>query len=165
MKSVLQKFDGWEKRLASHGDFAFTHRTPPRQPLVCSNGEVKWNLSEIEVPTVEHYHREDAIEIQDIRELGMGWARFVDDRRAFLPAWQDMELASPFPDEPVSQINADILLEPGPSFFACGCCRFGTGSSFVSEDLLLPCHLAQWKLFRIGMTHMLRARKRDLSFE
>ena len=44
-----------------------------------------------EVPTVEQCVREDAIETQDIRELGLGWAWFVNDLRAFLPAWQDME--------------------------------------------------------------------------
>ena len=40
-------------------------------------GEVKWNLQEIEVPTVEQSVREAALEIQDIRELGLGplgWA-------------------------------------------------------------------------------------------
>ena len=58
-------------------------------------GEVKWNLREIEVPTVEQSVREDALEIHDISELGLGWACFVSDLRAFLPAWQDMELASP----------------------------------------------------------------------
>ena len=61
---------------------------------------------------MEQCLREDAIEIQDIRELGLGWAWFVNDLRAFLPAWQDMELASPFPEEPVSQIDADVPLEP-----------------------------------------------------
>ena len=30
-------------------------------------GEVKWNLQEIEVPTVETSVREDALEVQDIR--------------------------------------------------------------------------------------------------
>ena len=54
---------------------------------VCQNGEVKWNLSEIEAPMVEFLVREDAVEVQDIRELGMGWAWFVNDMRAFLPAW------------------------------------------------------------------------------
>ena len=34
---------------------------------------------------------EHAIEMQDVRELGLGWAWFVNDLRAFLPAWQDME--------------------------------------------------------------------------
>ena len=58
-------------------------------------GEVKWNLQETEVPTVEQSVREDALEVQDIRELGLGWAWFVNDLRAFLPSWQDMELASP----------------------------------------------------------------------
>ena len=61
---------------------------------------------------MEQCVREDAIAIQDIRELGLGWAWFVNDLRAFLPAWQDMELASPFPEEPVSQIDAVVPLEP-----------------------------------------------------
>ena len=54
----------------------------------------------------------DALEVQDIRELGLGWARFVNDLRAFLPSWQDMELASPSTAEPVTQIEADIPIEP-----------------------------------------------------
>ena len=78
----------------------------------CSTGEVKWNLTEIEVPTVEHCIREDTIEVQDIRELGMGWAWIMNDLRAFLPAWQDMELASPLPADPISQIDDDVPLEP-----------------------------------------------------
>ena len=69
-------------------------------------------LHEIEVPTVEQSVREDALEIQDIRELGLGWAWFVNDLCAFLRAWQDMELASPCPDEPVTQIDADVPIEP-----------------------------------------------------
>ena len=79
-----------------------------------STGEVKWNLSEVEVPTNGHLVLEDAIEIHDIRDLGMGWAWFVNDLRALLPAWQDMELVHPFPDEPVSLIDADVPLEPNP---------------------------------------------------
>ena len=75
-------------------------------------GEVKWNLQEIEVPTVEQSVREDALEVQDIRELGLGWAWFVNDLRAFLPAWQDMELASPSNEEPLTQIAADVPIEP-----------------------------------------------------
>ena len=46
-------------------------------------GEVKWNLEEIEMPTVEQSVREDALEVQDIREFGLGWAWFVND----LSAW------------------------------------------------------------------------------
>ena len=68
-------------------------------------------MNEIEVPTVEQCVREDAIETQDIRELGLGWAWFVHDLRAFLPAWQDMKLASPYPEEPVTQIDADVPFE------------------------------------------------------
>ena len=70
--------------------------------------EVKWNLQEIEVPTVEQSVPEDA----HIRELGLGWAWFVNDLRAFLPAWQDMELATPSSEEPVTQIEADVPIAP-----------------------------------------------------
>ena len=64
---------------------------------VSSTGQVKWNLTEIEVPT--------------LGELGVGWAWFVNDLRAFLPAWQD-GASIPFPEEPVSQIDADVPLKP-----------------------------------------------------
>ena len=66
-----------------------------RAAYVNRKGLVKWSLHDIEVPTVEQCVKEDALEVQDIRELGLGWAWFVNDLRAFLPAWQDMELASP----------------------------------------------------------------------
>ena len=79
--------------------------------------DVKWNSHEIEVPTVEQSVREDALEMQDIREPGLGWARFVNDLRAFLPAWQDMELASPYPDEPVTQIARTTLTYRLPCHF------------------------------------------------
>ena len=36
----------------------------------------------------------------------------MNDLRAFLPAWQDMELASPTSDDPVTQIEADVPIEP-----------------------------------------------------
>ena len=75
-------------------------------------GEVKWSLHEIEVPTVERCVKEDALEMQDIRELGLGWAWFMNDLRAFLPASQEMELASPSTEEPVTQIEADVPIEP-----------------------------------------------------
>ena len=74
--------------------------------------DVKWNLREIEVPAVEQSVREDAPEMQDIRELGLGWAWFVNDLRVFLPAWRDMELASPHPEEPVTQIESDVPIAP-----------------------------------------------------
>ena len=38
----------------------------------------------------------------------------MNDLRAFLPAWQEMELASPSAEEPVTQIEADVPIEPLP---------------------------------------------------
>ena len=60
---------------------------------------------------MEQCVKEDALEVQDIRELGLGWAWFVNDLQTFLPAWQDTELASPSPEEPVTQIEADVPIE------------------------------------------------------
>ena len=48
------------------------------------------------------------MEVQDIRELGLSWAWFVNDLCGFLPSWQDMELATPSTEEPVTQIEADV---------------------------------------------------------
>ena len=85
-----------------------------RAAYVNRAGEVKWNLQDIDVPTVEQCVKEDALEIQDIRELGLGWAWFVNDLRAFLPAWQDMELATPAGEEPITQVAGGVPLEPLP---------------------------------------------------
>ena len=85
-----------------------------RAAYVNRKGEVKWNLQDLEVPTVEQCVKEDALEVQDIRELGLGWAWFVNDLRAFLSAWQDMELATPSTEEPVTQIAGDVPVEPLP---------------------------------------------------
>ena len=40
VKSVQQKFDGQERRLASHGDYTFIHRTPPKQPTCAATGRL-----------------------------------------------------------------------------------------------------------------------------
>ena len=88
-----------------------------RAAYVNRKGEVKWNLQDLEVPTVEQCVKEDALEVQDIRELGLGWAWFVNDLRAFLPAWQDMdrfELATPSAEEPITQVAGDVPVEPLP---------------------------------------------------
>ena len=50
-----------------------------RAAYVNRKGDVKWNLQNLEVPTVEQCVKEDALEVQDIRELGLGWAWFVND--------------------------------------------------------------------------------------
>ena len=85
-----------------------------RAAYVNRRGEVKWNLQDLEVPTVEQCVKADALEVQDIRELGLGWAWFVNDLRAFLPAWQDMELATPSAEEPITQVAGDVPVEPLP---------------------------------------------------
>ena len=68
----------------------------------------------LKYPLFEQCVKEDALEVQDIRELGLGWAWFVNDLRAFLPAWQDMELATPSAEEPLTQVAGDVPVEPLP---------------------------------------------------
>ena len=85
-----------------------------RSAYVNRKGEVKWNLQDLEVPTVEQCVKEDALEVQDIRELGLGWAWYVNDLHMFLPAWQDMELATPSAEEPLTQVAGDVPVEPLP---------------------------------------------------
>ena len=48
-----------------------------------NTGEVRWNLTEFDVPIMEYLLRENAIEMHDIRELRMGWAWVVNDLRVF----------------------------------------------------------------------------------
>ena len=114
------------------------------------------NLSEIEVPTVEYCVRE----VQHIRELGMGWAWFVNDLRAFLPAWQDMELASPFPEKPVSQVDADVPLEPIPLHADAADMELDLHSM---RDHSLLHLLEQWNMYQTGTTPMPYLCGRDLS--
>ena len=76
---------------------------------------VNRNLQGLDRPTVEHCVKEDALEIRDLRELGLGWAWFVNDLRAFSPAWQDMELATPSAEEPITQVAGDVPVEPLPA--------------------------------------------------
>ena len=111
-KCVLLRFVLSVKKVGQAWRLHVHPQDSSKAAYVNRKGQVKWNLQEIEVPTVEQCVREDALEVQDIRELGMGWAWFVNDFRAFPPAWQDMELASPSPDEPVTQIEADVPVEP-----------------------------------------------------
>ena len=68
---------------------------------------------------------------------------------ASLPAClQDMELASPFPEEPVSQSDADVLLEPVPVHGAVD----ERGLALHSYERPLAASLSQ-NIFRIGKIH------------
>ena len=94
---ALQRFGALGEKVGQAWRLHVHPQDSSKATHVNRQGEVKWNLQEIEVPTVEQCVREDALEVQDIRELGLGWAWFVNDLRTFQPASQDMELASPSP--------------------------------------------------------------------
>ena len=112
-KFILRRLENYE-RVGQAWRLHVHPQDSTRAAYVNRKGEVKWNLQDIDVPTVEQCVKEDALEVQDIRELGLGWAWFVNDLRAFLPAWQDMELATPAGEEPLTQVAGDVPLEPLP---------------------------------------------------
>ena len=45
----------------------------------------KWHLNDLDVATVEELHPEGAMEVQNLRALGMGWAWYVNDLSKYLP--------------------------------------------------------------------------------
>ena len=56
------------------------HPTEPRAAAYVRNdGEIRWNLSDLDVATVEELEPEGAVEVQNLRSLGMGWAWYVND--------------------------------------------------------------------------------------
>ena len=84
-KFVLLRFAKLGEKVGQAWRLHIHPQDSSRAAYVNRQGEVKWNLQDIEVPTVEQCVKEDALEVQDIRELGLGWAWFVNDLRAFLP--------------------------------------------------------------------------------
>ena len=83
------------------------HPTDPKAAAYVRNdGEVKWHLNDLDVATVEELHPEGAVEVQNLRALGMGWAWYVNDLSKYLP---DAEtLADMTPAEDIS-----VGMDPG----------------------------------------------------
>ena len=61
----------------------------PQDPKVAAyvrnDGEVCWNLNDLEVATVEGMNPEGAMEAQNLRSLDMEWAWYVNDLSKYLP--------------------------------------------------------------------------------
>ena len=58
-RSVLRKSGDWARKLDNLGVYMCIHRMLPRlAAYVHSNGEVRWKLSETEVPTMEYLVRD-----------------------------------------------------------------------------------------------------------
>ena len=100
VKSVQPRSLGQEKRSVNLGDITFIHKILPRQY---------------------------AIEVQDIRELGMGWAWFVNDllpQSVVLPAWPHGGICVvstvaggmllPLPAEPFGPVRPTLLSPSAP---------------------------------------------------
>ena len=97
------------------------HPTDPKAAAYVRNdGEVRWHLTDLDVAMVEEMNPEGAMEVQNLRALGMGWAWDVNDLSKYLPdadTLADMTTAEDVavgisPDVPLSEINLEPEMVP-----------------------------------------------------
>ena len=93
------------------------HPTEPRAAAYVRNdGEIRWQLSDLDVATVEELEPEGAVEVQSLRSLGMGWAWYVNDLSKYLPDADTLADMSPADDHSVGVAPdvplSEIALEP-----------------------------------------------------
>ena len=102
---------------------------PEAAAYVRNDGEVKWNLNDLDVATVEEINPKGAMEVQNLRSLGMGWAWYVDD----LSGGIDLEPAVlpppevphpciaeiPFPHAPPGPAENELLGGRAPDLLPC----------------------------------------------
>ena len=93
------------------------HPTEPRAAAYARNdGEIRWNLSDLDVATVEELEPEGAVEVQNLRSLGMGWAWYVNDLSKYLPDADTLADMTPAEDDSVGVAPdvplSEIALEP-----------------------------------------------------
>ena len=93
------------------------HPTEPRAAAYVRNdGEIRWNLNDLDVATVEELEPEGAVEVQNLRSLGMGWAWYVNDLSKYLPDAETLAEMAPTDDDVVGVDHdvplSEIALEP-----------------------------------------------------
>ena len=93
------------------------HPTEPRAAAYVRNdGEIRWNLNDLDVATVEELEPEGAVEVQNLRSLGMGWAWYVNDLSKYLPDAETLAEMAPTEDDVVGVDHdvplSEIALEP-----------------------------------------------------
>ena len=86
------------------------HPTEPRAAAYVRNdGEIRWNLNDLDVATVEELEPEGAVEVQNLRSLGMGWAWYVNDLSKYLPDADTLAEMTPAEDDSVG-VGPDVPL-------------------------------------------------------
>ena len=86
------------------------HPTEPRAAAYVRNdGEIRWNLNDLDVATVEELEPEGATEVQNLRSLGMGWAWYVNDLSKYLPDADTLADMTPAEDDSVG-VGPDVPL-------------------------------------------------------
>ena len=86
------------------------HPTEPRAAAYVRNdGEIRWNLNDLDVATVEELEPEGAVEVQNLRSLGMGWAWYVNDLSKYLPDADTLAAMAPTDDD-VTGVDHDVPL-------------------------------------------------------
>ena len=74
-----------------------------------NDGEIRWNLNDLDVATVEELEPEGAVEVQNLRSLGMGWAWYVNDLSTYLPDADTLADMTPAEDDSVG-VGPDVPL-------------------------------------------------------
>ena len=85
------------------------HAHPTDQNIaayVRKNGNVRWHLNDLDVATVEELHLEMSMEVQYLRNLGMGWAWYVNDLSRYLPDAETLGAVTPEGDA-VTGVSVD----------------------------------------------------------
>ena len=95
-------------------DFVWRFRPPPllvprAAAYVRNDGEIRWNLNDLDVATVEELEPEGAVEVQNLRSLGMGWAWYVNDLSKYLPDADTLAAMAPTDDD-VMGVDHDVPL-------------------------------------------------------
>ena len=108
------------RETASEVETSHTSADPKAAAYVRNDGEVKWNLNDLDVATVEEVNPEGAMEVQNLRALRMGWVWYVNDLSKYLPdaeALADMTPADDVtagisPEVPLSDIDLEPEVAP-----------------------------------------------------
>ena len=96
-----------------------SYTDPKAAAYVRNDGEVKWHLNDLDVATVEEMNLEEAMEGQNLRALGMGWAWYVNALSKYLPDADALANMTPAdvsvgmaPEIPLSDIDLEPEVDP-----------------------------------------------------
>ena len=106
-----------EERRPQHWKLHVRPLDPKVAAYVRNDGEVSWQLSDLDVATIEKFNPQESMEMPNLRRLGMGWVWYVNDLSKYLldaetlgeMTHQGVIFTGVMPDIPLEE----TALEPG----------------------------------------------------